>query len=431
MKTTSPIFLSCSFCFVLALGSDGSNTASAENEIATPLYVEFKVEGLLGEPGTVEFSPDGKKVLIMDRDYHTVRLWDAESGKELQKLEGHHRAFSPGGKKMLTVSETETGSTTWIWDVESGKTLQKFKGWHKPFFPDGKKIVTEGATKTGVTTWIWDAESGKALQKFEGWLSILSPDEKKIVTHNIEFDKPRLWDTESGKELQKFKGHFGCFSPDGKKMITLDGKIIRLLDAESGKELQKFEGILGNLLPGGKKIVTMDRDRCNARLWDTDTGKELHKWEGTWQMTDLSPDGKKIAMQDTRAGNPFCHLYESESGKELQKFEGYFVAFSPDGKRIVTKSRDLTSTFRLWNVESGTGVKFEGVFAGFFPDGKKIAMQDTRAGNPFCHLYESESGKELQKFEGDLAGLSPDGKKIVTKSRDIVRIWDLSALDKQ
>ena len=55
------------------------------------------------------FSPDSKKVARMTNQYHSVRIFDVESGKELlrlelPKLDASHTirsfAFSPDGKKI-------------------------------------------------------------------------------------------------------------------------------------------------------------------------------------------------------------------------------------------------------------------------------------------------------------------------------------------
>jgi len=108
MKPKSQLFVSCSFCLTLALTSGGSNTANAENESTTPPYVEIK-----GEVGVLRFSPDGKKFVTRDGD--TLWLWDTESGKKLQRLEGNSPRFSPDGKKIVT----EKGYTIRIWDLSA------------------------------------------------------------------------------------------------------------------------------------------------------------------------------------------------------------------------------------------------------------------------------------------------------------------------
>ena len=58
---------------------------------------------------SVAFSPDGKKIVSGSYD-DTIRVWDAETGKEvIQPLEGHSEsvssvAFSPDGKKIVSGS---------------------------------------------------------------------------------------------------------------------------------------------------------------------------------------------------------------------------------------------------------------------------------------------------------------------------------------
>jgi len=69
--------LSCFFCLALVLASGGSNTVNAEDATTTSLYVEIKTKG-----DHLIFSPDGKKIVTENSD-GTIRLLDAESGKEL------------------------------------------------------------------------------------------------------------------------------------------------------------------------------------------------------------------------------------------------------------------------------------------------------------------------------------------------------------
>ena len=133
---------------------------------------------------TAVFFPDGKKILVTGSN-GIARICDAESGKELQKLAEHTgrvhtAAFSPDGKKIVTASrESSEGNqildTIRIWDADSGKELHimeqnwKMVSWSGNsglnsvvFSPDGKSFMTARDD----TVQIWDAESGKELKKW-------------------------------------------------------------------------------------------------------------------------------------------------------------------------------------------------------------------------------------------------------------------------
>ncbi|MBA2306551.1 WD40 repeat domain-containing protein [Candidatus Dependentiae bacterium] len=177
-------------------------------------------KNLLGPPvvNLVAFSPDGRKIITVsqerrlsfggfederipprDRFYtsevrfkdNTARIWDSETGQELQALKGHTdtinaRAFSPDGKKIITGSQDKTAK---IWDVESGKELKTLKGhtnWvtSVAFSPDGKSVATGSFDKTAK---IWDAETGQELQttpKHDWFVKFVSfsPNGKKLYS---------------------------------------------------------------------------------------------------------------------------------------------------------------------------------------------------------------------------------------------------------
>ncbi len=112
------------------------------------------------------------------------------------------------------------------------------------------------------------------------------------------------------------------------------------------------------------------------------------------------------------------------------------AAFSPDGKRIVTASRDKTA--RVWNAD-GTGepLVLRGhehwvSAAAFSPDGKRIV---TASQDKTVRVWNADGTGEplvLRGSDSPVNGVafSPDGKRIVTASDDkLVRVWtDLEPL---
>ncbi len=111
----------------------------------------------------------------------------------------------------------------------------------------------------------------------------------------------------------------------------------------------------------------------------------------------------------------------------------YAVAFSPDGKRIVSGSGD--KTIQLWNAQTGKPIgqplrgHEEGVFAvAFSPNGTRIV---TGSGDKTIRLWDAQTGKPIgQPLRGHenavrSVAFSPDGKRIVSGSEDkTIRLWD-------
>ena len=168
----------------------------------------------------------------------------------------------------------------------------------------------------------------------------------------------------------------------------------------------------------------------------TQSQKLLKTIPASADVVAFSPDGKRIISGSSEHS---LQLWDAVSGNTIGKpFEGHTnsvtsVAFSPDGKHIISGSSD--HTLRLWDAVSVTpiGKRFEGPTYGvssvaFSPDGKRIISGSSEH---TLHLWDAVSGTPIGKpFEGHAKGVtsvafSPDGKYIISGSGDdTLRLWD-------
>src|SRR5207245_363283 len=121
-----------------------------------------------------------------------------------------------------------------VWDAESGKELSKIKGLKDggvlafALSPDGKRAAVSGAP--GHSCVVYDLETKKELFRLRGHANTVhtitfSPDGARILTGAADRTM-RLWDSTSGKEVHKFDAHAGYvrgarFTPDGKTLVSV------------------------------------------------------------------------------------------------------------------------------------------------------------------------------------------------------------------
>ena len=367
------------------------------------------------------FSTDGRTVLSIDvhDNGHTIHLYDL-TGHEIQSFKTgwdvNCLAFSPDGKTILTGSGEH--ATAKLWDLQ-GHIIQVFRGHSKLIervlvSPDQKHIATNGQLPEPRAE-LWDFE-GPEIHPVKGPITSIGflPDGKTIITGDKD-KMVKLWDLK-GREMQSIESFQNAkplsvsgntegpepkpnpndrvvavfVSEDGQRVLTESwaGRALKLWDLK-GQEIKTFYSRPTKVRSPDGKILVLSRTDGINKLWNAQ-GHEIatFKSDSYYSEYAFSPDEKTILG----CGGGPTMLWDL-SGQEIQSFKGHSdyvdcVAFSPDGQRVLTGSRDKTA--KLWNLK----------------------------------------GQELQTFKGHTAGITStfflgDGQLVLTSSRDhTMKIWD-------
>lgn len=167
----------------------------------------------------------------------------------------------------------------------------------------------------------------------------------------------------------------------------------------------------------------------------------------TMTAMDIAHDGTMVAVADANGKIALLKLPTMEEIRDVGELSQavYGVAFSADGRRLASVSRDVTA--RVWDVETGEqvsqlGLDNPGVAAiAFSPDGTRVAtctwLMRTEGNGRSVHgvvwIWDAATGNVLHKKEVGVKPLdsidwSADGSTIVVGSWDgLVHVLDAEA----
>jgi WD40 repeat protein/predicted Ser/Thr protein kinase len=357
--------------------------------------------GHANEVWAVAATPDGARVVSGGKD-RTVRLWSLAPRPTAPTVPAWRYArpvFSPDGTRLLTYAQTHWRGAALVWDTSvpkrgptnSPSLLGAFNGFPRGFAPDGRHLLFFRGDRPALD---WQAiSSGEVAQTVElaGAPTNLFLAEFVLAGDGRSFACPDeagtfwRWSTEDGRLLyrwtdEEMAARFRAEFAGGQR----PNRLLRSHAASrTGRWLAlgpfgTYAGVLVDFKAGTSQRLRGHRDDLAAlafspddrivasgsvdgtiRLWDVATGQGVAELPGHLESVEaiaFSPDGQTLGSVNPGIEVTFWHLPTRRELARLPHSEaGYYLSFSPDGRRLalsVTAGNLGTDTDRveLWSL---------------------------------------------------------------------------------
>lgn len=398
-------------------------------------------------------------------------LWDTSTGQLIQTYRQQYKTGNgcahliPAGVLAATVDfETNTAILT-LWNETTGELLHQ-ETWEVPGLGSAYALSPDGRTwafgsDTGLV-WLVDLDTWQVttLYGHGSWLESLNftPDGRTLVSSSGD-NTIRLWNVENAAEISQIQlqGPASAFviSPDGHMAAaqefsnTEEGRL-GLWDLETGELIRPLaynhRGARNvTFSPDGKAVVS------ESAVGSCETGGKLYLSEiatgdTIWEVTKaggialrtvaFTPDGKWI-LSGALNCESFVTVWDAATGDKISQWTGHqdsivSISASLDGKWIGSGSRDKTAI--LWDAATGTVIytlPHESIVStvAFSPD-SQLLLTAEQNGN--LHLWDVTTGEEVSHFTQHTAGVyfvdfSPDGRYIVSSSAadSNIFVWEV------
>jgi WD40 repeat protein/serine/threonine protein kinase len=380
-----------------------------------------ELEGHTGWICQLLFSVDGRLLYSASAD-QTIRIWDVETQKLLATLRGstdevYSLALSPDGKTLASGSKDGVVA---FWSALPGERRQPVRqslaitGWYS-FAPDGRSFVApvNGSLR------VYELPGLRTLERLSALGTNVSsgahsPDGTWIACGTSN-GWVRVWSRAERRLVGEFCAGEGdlvvpWFLPDG-RLVVEDGQgVLSYWAPRTWQRLASFAAPKGHsyrVSSDGRVALTLDGAR-QLTWWDTINGKLLATTSSAHRLPcwgyAFSPDAQVVASvsEDNSVA-----LWEAATFKLMAAFRAhrngaFGVAFSPDGRRLVTGGSGSDS-IKLWDVATrrqllsfSEQVENSVIGVGFSADGSCLAGWSWPGK---VYLYRAPSWEEIATAE--------------------------------
>ena len=325
-----------------------------------PLHEKFV--GHDDEVYLMAFTPDGRQ-LVTAPYRSTMRIWDAESGKQLREIKHEARAIadlavSPDGKYL---GATAYDSTSRVWRLDSGHEVYKLAGHARGgtfraqavgFSPDARRFLSFGQD---MFLRMWEVRNAKAIAEHD-----IRPKGAGFERlDNGEISRRRgLGSSTSRPKVQR-----AAFTPDHRHLLVQLPQSLIVFETETGNEIRSLDGRLGSfdVSSDGERFAAANSSadgQWGVVLRDFTTFEVTGRIEFSGPITNVrfSPSGDRIAATvgqrlDNEAYRHFVSIYDIETKDRVQiesENPPMAIAFSPDGRRLAASYDD--TTVLIWDL---------------------------------------------------------------------------------